>query len=153
MGIILEVEPSGFTGFIEDGEILPAKVVTVELKQKPFVDDKTGEPVKKFEFKFKVMDPGGDHDEQLLWGETSTRVTDHPENRLRNWAEALTGQRLPPHAKFNTDDLQDRECRVIVGKDTKMRNGQEKTRNFIREVHPTRENAARLAAADQTEPF
>jgi hypothetical protein len=153
MGIIIEVEESGFTGFIEDGEILNAKVASVELKEKPFVDDKTGEKVKKFEFKFKINDPGGDHDDRFIWGETSTRVTDHPENRLRNWAEALLGQRLPPHYKFNTDDLQDRDCRVIVGKETKIRTQGEKTRNFVREVHPTRENAARLAAEDTTEPF
>lgn len=154
MGIILEVEESGFTGFVEDGEILNARVATVELKTKPFTDEKTGEPVKKFEFKFRVDDPSGDHDGQFLWGETSTKLTDHPENRLHNWAEALLGQRLPPHYKLNTDDLQDRDCRIIVGKTVKPNaQGVEKTRNFVREVHPTKENAARLAADDTEEPF
>ena len=153
MGIILEVEESGFTGFIEDGEILNARVVTVEWKEKPFVDDKTGEKVKKFEFKFKIEDPSGDHDGQLIWGETSTKLTNHPENRVHNWAESLLGQRLPPHYKLNTDDLQDRDCRVIVGKSVKAGPQGEKTRNFVREVHPTREVAARLAADDRDEPF
>lgn len=152
MGIILEVEESGFSGFIEDGEILNARVQSVELKTKPFTDEKTGEPVKKFEFKFKIDDPN--YDGQFIWGETSTRVTDHPENRLRNWAEALLGQRLTTHYKFNTDDLQDRDCRIIVGKTVKPNaQGVEKTRNFVREVHPTKENAARLALDDQNEPF
>jgi hypothetical protein len=151
MGIIVEVEESGFTGFIEDGEILDATVVTVELREKPFIDERTGEKVKKFEFKFRVE--GGDHDGQFIWGETATRLTDHPDNRLRNWAEALLGQRLPPLAKFNTDDLQDRSCRIIVGKEVKNRGQGEKTRNFVREVHPTRENAVRLAQSDSEEPF
>jgi hypothetical protein len=151
MGIILEVEESGFSGFIEDGEVLNARVVSVELKTKPFNDEKTGEPVKKFEFKFKIDDP--DHDGQMIWGETSTRLNNHPENRLHNWSEALLGQRLPPHYKLNTDDLQDRDCRIIVGKSVKQSAQGEKTRNFVREVHPTREAAARLALDDQNEPF
>jgi hypothetical protein len=153
MGIIVEVEESGFTGFIEDGEICTARLVSVDLKEKPFVDDKTGEKVKKFEFKFRIDDPSGAHDGQLVWGETPTRMTDHPDNRFRIWAEALLGQRLMAHHKVNTDDLQDRDCRIIVGKSVKQQGTSEKIRNFVREVHPTRENAAKLAADDASEPF
>lgn len=152
MGIILEVEESGFTGFIEDGEIYNARIVSIELKEKPFKDERTGEPVKKFEFKFKISSDD-EHDTQFIWGEAGTRITDHPENRLRNWAEAILGTRLPVHYKFNTDDLVDRDCRIIVGKKVTNSAQGEKTRNWVREVHPTKEAAARLAASVPDEPF
>lgn len=152
MGIIYEVEESGFTGFIEDGEYFNARVVDVDLVTKPFIDEKTNQPVKKFSFKFKLMTED-EHDGSFIWGETAARITNHPDNRFRMWAEAITGHRIPATYKGNTDDLMDRDCRVVVGKSVKERDGQEKIRNFVREVHPTKENAARLAAEDTDEPF
>lgn len=151
MGIIYEVEDSGFSGYIEDGEYLNARLLSVELTTKPFNDDKTGEPVKKFTFKFRV--DSAEYPDKLIWGECGTRITNHPDNKFRTWAEAILGQRIPASYRGNTDDLLDRDCRIVVGKETKERNGVEKTRNFVREVHPTKEAAARLASESDEEPF
>lgn len=151
MGIIVEVEDTGFTGYIDDGMPYNARVVSVDLKTKPFNDDE-GNPVKKWEFKFKISSDD-EHDGRFLWGETPARVTNHPDNKFRNWAEAVTGERKPALYKINTDDLVDRDCMIVVGKDVKERNGQEKIRNFVREVHPTKDAAVRLAAADAQDPF
>lgn len=72
--------------------------------------------------------------------------------RLKTWAEAILGQRLPPHYRLDTDMLLDRECRVMIGKRDYEKDGQLKSANFVSEVHPSRENVQALAAAD-ADPF
>lgn len=72
--------------------------------------------------------------------------------RLKTWAEAILGQRLPPHYRLDIDTLLDKECRVMVGKRDYEKDGQPKSANFISEVHPSRANVEALAAAD-LDPF
>jgi hypothetical protein len=72
--------------------------------------------------------------------------------RLKTWAEAILGQRLPPHYRLDTDMLLDKECRVMVGKRDYEKDGQVKSANFVSEVHPSRANVEALAVAD-AEPF
>jgi hypothetical protein len=72
--------------------------------------------------------------------------------RLKAWSEAVLGMVLPPRFELDTDMLVDRRCIVIVGKKEWTKDGETKTRNFVREVHPTKENAKALAASME-EPF
>jgi hypothetical protein len=152
MGIIFELEESDFSGYIDEGEVYNAQITNVRLREKPFKDERTGQPVKRVEFAFKLSADDG-HDGQDIWGDTSTRFNDHPDCRLRAWSEAILGMHLPPHFKLDTDTLIDRRCRVIIGKKEWEKDGETRTRNFVREVHPTREAALALADSINSEPF
>lgn len=150
MGIVLELEESEFAGWIDDGARYAATVVGIRLREKPFKDD-AGQPIKKIEFAFKLISDDG-QDGRDIWGETSTRFNSHPECRLKNWAEAILGMKLPPHYRLDTDQLLDRHCFVVVGrKEWTNKDGEDKVRNFVRDVQPTTANAKALAEAD--EPF
>jgi hypothetical protein len=73
--------------------------------------------------------------------------------RLKNWAEAILGLKLPPHYRLDTDTLLDRHCFVVVGRrDYTNKDGEAKVRNFVRDVQPTTANAKALADAT-SEPF
>ena len=152
MGIILELEDSDFAGFIDDGAQYPAKVVNVRLLDKNYVDERTGEPVKKVGFTFRLTSDDA-HDGQEVRGETSTRFNSHPGCKLKTWSEALLGHRLPPGYRLDTDDLVGLSCRVLITKTTKTINGEEKTWNGVSQVLPTGEAARKLAAEDAEEPF
>ena len=114
MGISLEKEESSFSGYIDDDTPMHGSCLSIALKEKPYKDDE-GKPVMKFEFKFRLIDEDGAHDGEYLWGETSTLFNDHPKCRLSNWANAIMGEQLPPGYQLDTDELLDKECRVIVG--------------------------------------
>lgn len=152
MGLTLVLEESDFAGYIDDGEMFTATVRNVKLKEKPYKDD-DGNPVKKVEFKFQIIDDGP-QDGVDIWGETSTRFNTHPACRLLNWSEAILGRRLPPQYQLDTDDLYDQQCRILVGKQEWEKDGETKFRNFVRDVIPTRESMAAMTAAEAAEiPF
>lgn len=150
MGLVLELEESTFSGYIDDGTVYTAKIRDVSLLEKRYKDD-DGNPVKKIGFRFQ-LNSEDDHDGEDLRGETSTRFVNHPDCRLFSWAEAILGMHLPPKYRLNTDDLVDRDCRVMVGKREYEKDGETKYHNFVRDVIPTRQAMASLTAAEQ-EPF
>jgi hypothetical protein len=150
VGLIFELEESDFAGYIEDGEIYNAQLVQTNMRERNFPSEP--QPVKRVGWKFRIEsdDP---HDGQDIWGETSTKFVNHPGCKLKSWAEALLGQDLPAGYRLDVDTLLDRHCRVIVGKREYEKEGETKTHNFVREVHPTRENMAAMAQAEPAEPF
>lgn len=147
MGLVFELEESNFAGWIDDGEIFPAQLIQTGLKERKYRD----EEVKRVTWKFRI-NTDGPFDQREVWGETSTRFVDHPDCRLKSWAESLLGQRLPPGYRLDLDVLIDRQCRIIVGRREYDRDGETRVHNFVREVHPTREAMAALAKAND-EPF
>ena len=156
MGISLTLEESDFAGYIDDGDIFPAVLSEVKLVEKPFIDDKTGEKVKKISFKFRIDQPGDPHDGDFKWGETGTRFNTHPECRLKNWAEAVLGRTLERGYQLETDDLLDKECRVVIGRRDYEKDGETKVYNFVKDVMPSAENMKAFAnrdALDDPEPF
>lgn len=55
-----------------------------------------------------------------LWGSVSMRLTQHPDNKLRQWAEALLDMGpLPVGFELDTDMLKRRRGRAVVGHYTK----------------------------------
>lgn len=158
-----ELEESDFAGYIDDGAIFPATVVTVKVVEKPYKDD-DGNDVKKVEFKFVLHDENETFEGQNLWGETPTRFNSHPDCKLRNWSCAIMGQELEIGYRLDTDLLQGRDCRVQVQlyeyedkKGPKNPDGtyQMKQRNRVVEVFPSREAMAAMASAGAgtEEPF
>lgn len=120
---------------IPEKEILAAEVLDAAVKVMPYKDKETGDEVKKVVFKFKVMD--SEYEDRWVWGETSTSFVDHPGCRLRAWVGELLGTDvLPEGFSFNTDDLLDQSCRIVIG----VRSWDDKTtgvkqyRNFVADV-------------------
>lgn len=153
MGLSLELEESDFKEHIDDGIVYVARVLGIKLKEKPYKDD-DGNPVKKVEWKFKIISDDDQNDREI-WGETSTKFVDHPDCKLKNWSEAALGRILPVGYRIDTDDCLDRDVRIRVGLREYTKDGQDKKHNFVADVLPTRENVEKMKAqidADD-EPF
>lgn len=120
---------------IPDKTMLAAEVLDVKTKVAPFKDKETGAEVRQVEFKFQVTEPG-DYDEKYVWGKTSTSFVDHPGCKLRSWVSELLGaDSLPSGFTFNTDDLLDLECRIIVGVRSWIdKDNVTQERNFVSDV-------------------
>lgn len=117
--ITLEEQPE-FTTFPNDS-ILELKVEEVNVRD---VDGRHG-PWQKLEFKFKILgvqsigDGGNpaDYDHRVtgtIWGSVPFKLTDSPENKLRQWAEAIFGMELGIGFELDTDNFLNRTCRGIT---------------------------------------
>jgi hypothetical protein len=150
-----ELEESDFAGYIDDGEIKSATVASVKVVEKPYVDDETGQKVKKVEFKF-VINSDDAFDTQNLWGETGVRFNTHPDCKLRNWSSAILGTELASGFRLDTDHLVGNKCRIAVElyeyEDKKSAPNPDgsykmKQRNRVSDVLPSREAMASMASA------
>jgi hypothetical protein len=150
-----ELEESDFAGYIDDGEIKSATVASVKVVEKPYVDDETGQKVKKVEFKF-VINSDDAFDTQNLWGETGVRFNTHPDCKLRNWSSAILGTELASGFRLDTDHLVGNKCRIVIGLKEYEKDGQHKKRNFVSDVMPSAEAMAGMSYASSAgaeEPF
>lgn len=150
MGEIFQLEDSEFAGYMPDDDIQRVKILSVKVAEKPYKDD-DGVNVKKVEFKTVVV--GGEFSGNYVWGETPTRFNTHPDCKLRNWAQSILGQELPPGYRLDTDVLQDAEVRAVIGyKEYTKGDGTLGKRNFIKDLMPTSEAMASYGATAE-EPF
>jgi hypothetical protein len=60
-----------------------------------------------------------------IWGSCTFKLTDHPDNKLKQWTEALLGIAISEGFELDTDNLVGREARGIVGHYEKTKAGQE----------------------------
>jgi len=121
---------------MEDDSLYEAEVVSCSVQTKPFKDDE-GKDVKKVVFKFRIDDPNSQHDGALVWGETSTVFNTHPNNRLRQWAQAILEVELPVGYALDTDVLNGNRCRIVVGlREYKDKEGQIQQKNFVKDLLP-----------------
>lgn len=146
-----ELEESTFAGYLPEDDVKPAEVVAARLVEKPYKDDE-GNLVKKVEFKFSIIDRDGTHDGTNVWGETPPRFNTHPDCKLRNWASAMLGSELPVGYRLDTDLLVGKECRIVLGLKEYEKDGQQKQRNFVKDVIPSADAMAAMANPDE-EPF
>lgn len=153
MGLILELEESDFAGYIDDGMIYTATVSNVGLKERP-PRNPGDDPTRRIEFRFKIISDDA-HDGQDIWGSTSTKFVNHEKCKLYSWSQAILGQVLPVRFKLDTDDLHDRSCRIVVSKRSwpDKTTGEERTRNEVADVMPTRAAMAQMAADTSDDEF
>lgn len=132
---------------IPDGEILNAELVKIEEQVKPWKDS-DGKDIVRLNFTFLIK--GGEYEGRKVWGDTSTSFVNHPDCRLRCWAQELIGQELPEGFRLNTDALVGERCRVVVGvREWTDKNTQEqKQKNYVRDVM----HVAGFSAAE-SDPF
>lgn len=107
--------------------VLPADSILLlkvdELTEKE-VNGANG-PWTKLEIKFKVLgiqatgdgSPVDGYEDMIagpIWGSVPLRLTEHPENKLRLWAEAILGIEMGLGFELDTDVFVGRECRGIT---------------------------------------
>jgi hypothetical protein len=105
------------------GSIIHTTVKAVEVKTVPGRNGK--DDWQKLEFTFNIdaiqsIDGGGQASEyesligSKIWGSTSFKLTSSPENKLRQWTEAILGMEIAPGFELDTDLLVGRKVRVIT---------------------------------------
>lgn len=72
----------------------------------------------KAEFKFKILGvPSAEFQKlvgETIYGSVPFRFTESPDNKLRQWVEAIFGMELSAGFELDTDLLLNRECRAII---------------------------------------
>lgn len=93
---------------------LPAQLAAVTEREIPYVDKKTGESkvFVKWEWEFDITE--GEHAGLKAWGDTDPKLTNHPDNRVRQWAETLRGNPFDMGEGLETDDLLGLPCLIVV---------------------------------------
>jgi len=145
------LEESNFAGPIDEDEILPARVVGIKERGKPFKED-DGNEIKRVEFSFVIETPEQPFDGQRIWGDTSTVFTNNPNCKLYAWSQELLGMELPAGFQLDTDTLVGQDCRIIVGKREWEKDGKQQTRNYVKDVIRAGAGAS-ASVLPEEEPF
>lgn len=103
---------------IPENTVLEAVIDEVEVKDSPWdVDENDPSKGKKQQvsFKFRVTE-AGDWEKRVLWGNTPTTFSTHPDCKLRVWVqEILAMDDLGADFTFDTDHLVGQAVKVVVG--------------------------------------
>ena len=86
-------------------EPMPATLVSVVEKSFSGVSQKTGKEwsITKWTWEWDIT--GGDYAGLKAWGDTDPKMTNHPDDKVRQWAETLLGVELDMGDGIDTDDL------------------------------------------------
>lgn len=130
---------------------MAAELAECKLITKEYTDD-SGNPIKKVLFKFVIVEPGR-WEGQHVFGETPTRFNDHPDCKLRNWAQEISGTEFTAKGQeLNTDVLLGMRCRISCAAREYEKDGEKKRHTFVKDVMRSRE-AMRTMASAYNEPF
>lgn len=107
-------------------------------------------PWEKLNFEFevtRVFDPAYKHMEGLkIFGGVPFRLTDHEDNQLRQWVEALLNvQDLGVGFELDTDDLEGRKARAVTGTYTKK--GTTQVRHTVEALLPLDDSMGHIFGA------
>lgn len=95
-------------------EPLQATLVKVDERVIPFKNKRTGadDSFTKWEWEFEITE--GEYAGLHAWGSSEDRLTTHPDNKVRQWAEALRGREFELGEGLDTDDLLGLLCVITV---------------------------------------
>ena len=117
---------------------LPAILNSVTEEEVPYTDKKTGEArtFRKWSWEFQIAD--GDYAGLRAWGETESFLSTHPNNKVRQFAEALLGGvEFEIGQDLDTDDLISLPCEIVVAHETyNKKDGTEGYKCPITQVFP-----------------
>ena len=115
-------------------EPLPAQLKSVTEKTIT-PRDTTKAPFTKWVWEFDITD--GEYAGLRAWGETEDRMTNHPNNRVRQWAETLLGTSFDLGDDLDTDDLLGLQCSIVVAHEERTKaNGEPFYGTPVVEVFP-----------------
>lgn len=125
---------------IPANEVIEAMIEEVEVKDSPFDVDE-GDPSKgkkqQVSFKFRVTEEG-QWNNRVLWGNTPTTFSSHPDCKLRVWVQEILGlDSLNPDDdfSFDTDHLVNMPVNIVVGnRNKKTVDGSNIVKDFVQSV-------------------
>lgn len=94
--------------------LFPAALKSVEERVIPFFNTRSNkdDSFTKWTWEFEVID--GEYMGLHAWGDTDPRLTNHPDNKVRQWAETLRGKEFELGEGLDTDDLLGLICAITV---------------------------------------
>jgi hypothetical protein len=149
--VVQQAEDAGVEyGPIPDDTILTATIIGTEKRMKQFPSDP--QPVERLNWKFRIDEEP--YLDKYVYGETGTKIVNHPSCKIYAWAQAVFDiNPLPLDYSFDQPDLWNRTVRVLVGaregKDKKT--NEDRVYNYVEEVLPASATTASTSFAD--EPF
>lgn len=101
---------------------LNATLVAVTERVIPFKNKRTGtdDQFSKWEWEFQINE--GEFEGLKAWGDTEDRLTSHPDNKVRQWAETLLNKTFAIGEGVDTDDLLGLPCVITVDNTTYEKN-------------------------------
>lgn len=128
---------------------LPAELSSVKEESFPY-KDKNGkdQTFTKWTWEFQITD--GEFAGLRAWGDTEPKLTNHPDNKVRQWAETLRGAEFEMGEGLDTDDLIGLPCIITVAnvkEEKKNSPGEYWYRTPVKDVFPVD------ATADAEPPF
>lgn len=122
---------------LPEGVALPCVLKSVEEQTIPYRDKKTGEEktFTKWTWDFEIVD--GEYAGLHIWADTDPKVTSHPDNKPRQFYEALTGVALEVGQGLDTDDLLGLPAAITVRNITgQKRNGEPFYKSELDQIFP-----------------
>lgn len=115
----------------EDFTVLPADViitVRVEETKVETIPGKNGkDPWDKLDFKFVITgvtnEAYKDAEGQNIWGGVAFRLSNSPDNKLKQWTEALLGIEISEGFELETEWFEGRSARAVVANYTRSSGG------------------------------
>lgn len=98
---------------LPENEVVMARLLDVEEGE--WTDQKTGELVLNYRWKFIMENVGPDFDGQEISGMTSRNYTAHPNCKAYLWVTQLLGTVPDTEVGLDTDTLQGKPCRLLIG--------------------------------------
>lgn len=129
---------------IPEDHIVRGKLM--ELKDKTIEWTKNGEKKEATLTEWWWEVQGGEYAGRKLKGECDAKVSNHPRNRFRQWAEALLNRSLDANMAFDDEDLVGLQADITVKHRHYDKNGEDRIAEEIDEVMP-------IAGSDSGVPF
>lgn len=131
---------------IPDGTNVRAKVLEIKEQQSIFDEEDSdgnkilnedGTPKKKMQVSFKFQVDEGEHKGSVVYGNTNTTFSMHPNCKLRVWVQEILGRdSLRSGFKLDTEMLEGLTCRIniAVRNGKKQADGTIKRTNYVSDV-------------------
>lgn len=90
---------------IPEDDFVPAKLTKIEEKQISWTDKQTGKPKEAEILEWTFVVTSGAHEGKTVRGSCDPRLSNHENNRFRQWVEGVLGRDLAVGENIDTDDL------------------------------------------------
>lgn len=90
----------------------PAQLKSVDTRTIKYQRDGKDKQFDKWEWVFEITE--GEYAGMEAYGETEDRLTNHPDNKVRQWAETLRGSEFEMGEGLDTDDIIGLPCIITV---------------------------------------
>jgi len=148
MGLTFTTEDAPDLTLPEDS-IHRAQLQEIKLKEINWTDRKTGEPkssqLLEWWWEITSSTSGDEYVGRKVKGETDAKLTNHPRNKFRMFAEALLGRDIPVGMAVDTDDLTGLTAEIVIGH-RQDRKDPAKVWEFVSDVAP-------VSGFDDAPPF